>query len=180
MSPTYGVTANPTIYLLRGGSYTFTVNQDTPFWIQSELGTSGKSAISFNRGTREIFGVSNNGTSNGNITFNVPRSTAQEFFTQTVTNVANVDLLCTEYTHETLNGATLSTVVDAGGIDGQLYLENKTIVFSQDTGTYGAWPTTFSTDDKFRVFRILVTSGTISLLPINNIGINQKVQIQEG
>ncbi len=180
VSPTYGVTANPTIYLLRGGSYTFTVNQDTPFWIQSELGTSGKSAISFNRGTREIFGVSNNGTSNGNITFNVPRSTAQEFFTQTVTNVANVDLLCTEYTHETLNGATLSTVVDAGGIDGQLYLENKTIVFSEDTGTYGAWPTTFSTDDKFRVFRILVTSDTISLLPITNIGINQKVQIQEG
>ena len=53
-------------------------------------------------------------------------------------------------------------------------------MFSEDTGTYGAWPTTFSTDDKFRVFRILVTSGTISLLPITNIGINQKVQIQEG
>ena len=110
VSPTYGKTANPTIYLLRGGSYTFTVDQDTPFWIQTELGTSGKSTISFNRSTRDIFGVTNNGTSDGNITFNVPNSTAQEFFTQTVTNVANVDLICTEYTHETLNGATLSTV----------------------------------------------------------------------
>ena len=59
------------------------------------------------------------------------QSYCTRIFTQTVTNVANVDLRCTEYTHETLNGATLSTIVDAGGIDGQLYLENKTVVFVQ-------------------------------------------------
>lgn len=180
MSPTYGDTQNPTIYLVRGGSYTFTVNQDSPLWIQTELGTSGKSEISFNRTTRDIYGVTNNGASDGTITFNVPISTDQKFFTQTVTNVANVDLRCSEYTFNTLNGAVYQDIVDAGGIDGQYYLENKTIVFTAPTTDTNAWPSSYSTDDKFRVFRILITSGNISLLPIVQIGVNNKVQIQEG
>ena len=114
-SPTYGTAKNPTIYLSRGGSYTFNVDQTSKFFIQTELGTTGKSAVSFNRSTREIFGVTNNGTNNGSITFNVPQSTDQEFFTKNVTSVGSADLRCTEYTFEQLNGATLSNIVGAGG-----------------------------------------------------------------
>lgn len=179
-SPTYGTAKNPTIYLSRGGSYTFNVDQTSKFFIQTELGTTGKSAISFNRSTREIYGVTNNGTNNGSITFNVPQSTDQEFFTKTVTSVGSADLRCTEYTFEQLDGASLATIVGAGGIDGQLYLENKTIIFDNATDQSGAWPTTYSDNDKFHIFRILVTGGTITLLPITPIAVNEKVQLQEG
>jgi len=180
LSPTYGTTKNPTIYLVRGGSYTFKVDQDSEFWIQTELGTTGKSAISLNRSTRNIFGASNNGTKDGTVTFSVPESTDQNFFTKTVTHVSDVDLRCTEYTHETLNGANYDTILEAGGIDGQLYLENKTVIFSSPTTTSGAWPNTFTDTEKFQVFRILVNSGTISLQGVTTIAVNKKVQIQEG
>ena len=180
LTPTYGVTKNPTIYLVRGGSYTFAVDQTNPLWIQTELGTTGTSAISFNRSTRDVYGVTNNGTSNGTITFSVPRSTDQEFFTKTVTNVANVDLRCTEYTYESLNGASEETVRLAGGVDGQLYIENKTVIFNAPTTSSTAWPNTYSDDDKFQVFRILVSGGVISLQGITSIATNNKVQVQEG
>lgn len=180
VTPTYGTTKNPTIYLVRGGSYNFVIDQTNPFWIQTELGTTGKSAVSFNRSTRDVYGVTNNGTSTGTLTFNVPQSTDQNFFTKTVVNVSDVDLRCSEYTYESLDGASVQTVMDAGGIDGQLYLENKTIIFSADVNTSSAWPNTFSNDDKFQVFRILVSGGTISLQGVTLIGVNKKVQIQEG
>ena len=46
--------ANPTITLARGGSYTFAVQQTgIPFWIQTEIGTSGISNYGSNVSTRD-------------------------------------------------------------------------------------------------------------------------------
>ena len=70
--------------------------------------------------------------------------------------------------------------MDNGGIDGQFYLENKTVIFNTATTDSNAWPGTYTDNDKFQVFRVLVTAGTINLLPIVPIGVNQKVQINEG
>ena len=184
-SPTYGEANNPTIYLVRGGTYNFVVDQDSEFWIQSEPGNTGKSAISFNRSTRDIFGVTNNGTSNGTITFNVPATTDQDFFTQTLVNVASVDL-ASDLTYNQIQGSTVDAIQALGGVDGQLYFENKTIVFTQDINDSNTWPAedgpdALTTTEKLAVYRILVTSGgNTSLLKIQDLSPNHKVQINEG
>ena len=67
------------------------------------------------------------------------KSYCTRIFYPTVTNVANVDLICTEYTHETLNGATLSTIVDAGGIRWATIFRKQNCCIRADTGTVDAW-----------------------------------------
>jgi hypothetical protein len=73
--------ANPTLTLVRGGQYTFNVSQDTKFWIQTQLGTSGTDTFRNNVSTREIFGITNNGPNQGVITFEVPQADAQDHLT---------------------------------------------------------------------------------------------------
>ena len=180
LSPTYGDANNPIIYLTRGGEYTFTVDQDSSFWIQTEPGTSGNSSISFNRSTRDVFGVTNNGTNNGTITFNVPQAQAQDFYTKTLTNVSNVDL-ASDVTYNDLNGTDYQAIQEAGGIDGQYYLENKTIIFTHSVDDDTAWPAGMAEETKYSIYRVLVTSANIiQLLAIQPLSVNDKVQIQEG
>ena len=69
----YSNVVNPVLTLVRGGSYTFHVNQSAGFWIQTEIGTSGESAVQNNISTRNVLGVSNNGVTSGAITFTVPQ-----------------------------------------------------------------------------------------------------------
>ena len=60
-----GVSGNPTIELLRGFTYTFTVNATGhPFWIKTSQTTGTGNAYSS--------GITNNGTQSGVITFTVP------------------------------------------------------------------------------------------------------------
>ena len=182
LSPTYGETTNPTIYLVRGGSYNFVVDQTSQFWIQSEPGTTGKSLISFNRSTRDIFGVTNNGQNNGTVTFNVPKSRDQQFFTQTLVNIAAIDL-ASDLTHKQINGKTVTQVKALGGVDGQLFLENKTVIFTHSTEDDSNWDATtvLPKASRFSIFRIQVGgSGKITLLPIQAIDVDKKVQINEG
>ena len=68
---------NPTLTLIRGGTYTFSVNQNTGFWIQGEPGVSGYSPTQPNLYTRNVYGVTNNGASDGLVTFSVPQKNAQ-------------------------------------------------------------------------------------------------------
>ena len=85
-------TPNPILYFARGGEYTFTVDQTgNPFWIQSELGTTGISASQINVSTREVPGITNNGEDVGTITWRVPSSDSQSRFTNMATEY-NVDL----------------------------------------------------------------------------------------
>jgi hypothetical protein len=70
-----------TLTLARGGIYTFQIDQGTdPFWIQSELGLDGLVNATPTISSREVLGVDNNGTSQGQITFRVPQASAQEQF----------------------------------------------------------------------------------------------------
>jgi hypothetical protein len=71
---------NPTITLLRGGVYRFIVNQPSQFWIQGEPGVSGFSPIQPNLPVRDVYGVSNNGATQGAVTFTVPNKDAQNEF----------------------------------------------------------------------------------------------------
>lgn len=70
-------TTNPEITVLRGGSYEFLIDQNSEFYIQTSPGVSGVDPRKSNISSREVFGVVNNGISNGKLTFNVPAATAQ-------------------------------------------------------------------------------------------------------
>ena len=118
---------NPTLTLLRGGTYTFTVNQATQFFIQGEPGTSGYSPTQPNLPVRDVYGVSNNGATDGIVTFNVPDKDAQNQYNFEINNV--VDVVST-MPFDQVNGQLLS---DVGNIDGVTGLEGLRVVF-YDTG----------------------------------------------
>jgi hypothetical protein len=116
-------TNNPTITLLRGGRYTFLVDQATQFWIQGEPGVTGYSPVRTNVYTRDVYGVSNNGASEGAVVFEVPQKDAQNEYNYPGDN--SVGVISTRPFSE-INGARLS---DIGGIDGVTALNGRTVMF---------------------------------------------------
>jgi len=115
---------NPTITLLRGGTYYFNINQkDSKFYIQTLPGTSGTDPTRNNVTTRDIFGLDYNGISQGTIKFEVPLANAQE--NQTYEGNVNVDLVTTQ-AFELIHGQRLSTVQS---IDNVTNLRDKTLLF---------------------------------------------------
>lgn len=117
---------NPTITLLRGGTYRFIVNQSSEFWIQGEPGVSGVSSTQSNVSVRDIFGVVNNGTNQGIVTFTVPTKDAQNDFLFPGNNL--VDLVSTT-PYSSISGLLLSEISANGGIDGVAAVEGLTVVF---------------------------------------------------
>ena len=118
-----GGSLNPTLTLLRGGTYTFTVNQDTQFWIQGEPGVSGYSATQPNQPVRDVYGVSNNGASNGVVVFNVPAKDAQDEYDFQITTTFDV---VSDRPFDQINGQLLSEI---GNIDGVTGLEGLRVMF---------------------------------------------------
>jgi len=116
-------TNNPTITLLRGGTYNFIVDQDTQFWIQGEPGVTGFSPVQQNLYTRDIYGVSNNGASQGVVNFQVPQKDAQNEFNYPGDNVVGV---ISTLPFSQVNGARLSSI---GSIDGVTSLNGRTVMF---------------------------------------------------
>lgn len=126
---------NPTISLLRGGTYTFSVNQEAGFWIQTEPGVTGFSSTQPNIPIREIFGVEDNGTNNGVVTFRVPQKNAQDQYIFPGNNV--VDVVSTLPFNQ-INGQRLYTITDPetgitypglGNIDGVSGLNGLRVMF---------------------------------------------------
>ena len=113
---------NPSITLLRGGTYTFQVDQSTQFWIQGVPGVSGY-GLSPNTSTRDVLGVTNNGASVGTVTFTVPAKDAQQQYDLPGNNT--VDIVST-LNYSAINGQTAAAV---GNIDGVTQLNGKTLMF---------------------------------------------------
>ena len=114
---------NPTITLIRGGTYSFTVNQTSEFWIQGKPGVTGYDPAQPNVQTRDILGVDNNGAETGVVLFTVPYKNAQDEYNFPGNNL--VDVVSTT-PFDQINGQLLSTV---GGIDGVTGLEGLTVMF---------------------------------------------------
>jgi len=114
---------NPTLILLRGGVYTFTVNQESQFWIQGFPGVTGYSPTQPNLSTRDIYGVENNGASVGTVKFVVPPKDAQDYYIFPGNNL--VDVVST-LPFDQINGARLKDLV---GIDGVTSLNGLSIMF---------------------------------------------------
>lgn len=120
--------SNPTLTLVRGGSYTFDVNQASKFWIQTAPGVTGVDVTKRNISTREVAGVELNGTNKGTITFNVPQTDYQDEYNYP--GNVNVDLVTT-LTFDDINGKPLRDLVSIDGVTG---LDGKTLMF------YGSKP----------------------------------------
>ena len=116
-------TPNPTLTLLRGGTYTFNVNQDTQFWIQGEPGVTGYSLTQPNVQTRDVYGVTNNGATNGLVTFVVPEKNALDQYNFPLGPSCGV---VSDLPFSQVNGAIVS---DIGGIDGVTALDGLTVMF---------------------------------------------------
>jgi len=125
---------NPIITLARGGNYTFTVNQPgSGFYIQAAPGVSGTMPSTPNISSRAVLGVENNGESQGQVTFNVPLKTAQDFY-YTLNSLGSVDLLTETLLFDQLNNVYVSQFLAANpsGIDGITSLNGRTIVFANN------------------------------------------------
>jgi len=120
---------NPTITLVRGGNYTFEVEQsDNPFWIQTNPGATGVIPGQENISSRDVLGVTNNGEDNGIVEFNVPLSTEQNEF-YTMTDLGTVDLT-TDLRFDQINNVYVDVFLDEHkGIDSISDLENRTVIF---------------------------------------------------
>jgi len=127
------VEANPTLTLIRGGTYKFIVNQNTKFWIQGAPGITGFSPTQTNLQTRDVYGVTNNGASDGTITFNVPQKNALADYIFPGDNTVGV---VSTLPYSQVNGAYVN---DIGGIDGITALDGLTLMFyntgENDLGT---------------------------------------------
>lgn len=122
--------ANPTLTLIRGGTYSFTVNQNSPFWIQGQPGVTGYDPNQPNLLTRDVLGVSNNGAESGVVEFTVPYKNAQDEYNFPGNNLVDV---VSSTPFDNIDGQLLSDVVD---IDGVTALEGLTVMF-YNTGVPG-------------------------------------------
>jgi hypothetical protein len=115
---------NPTLTLLRGGTYSFTVSQTSQFWIQGAPGVTGYSPTQPNVQTRDVLGVSNNGATAGIVTFTVPQKDAfSEYNFPSGGSVGVVSSL----PFDQVNGVRLADLPN--GIDGVTSLEGLTVLF---------------------------------------------------
>ena len=117
---------NPSLTLLRGGTYTFNVDQNSQFWIQGEPGVTGYSVTQPSLQTRDVYGVTNNGATNGIVTFQVPYKNALDQYNFPGNNLVDV-VSTTPFAN--INGLTVSQLVANGGIDGVTSLEGLTVMF---------------------------------------------------
>jgi hypothetical protein len=164
---------NPTEFNLRGQ---INIIDGTPgtgpgFWIQTVPGVNGTIPATPNISSRSVFGVVNNGTDLGTVTFNTPSATAQSFYNNLpyIGSIPNqqagtVDLVTTLEFGQ-INGVS---VVDffkhnPAGIDGATDIFNRTLAFA------GINTTDF---DLYSVWRITQVSGVIQLdniLSVSNL-----------
>ena len=117
---------NPVVTLVRGGSYTFQVTDQ--FYIQSAPGIAGTLPATPNISSRDVYGVTNNGSTSGTIVFNAPTKDAQSFY-YNLTSIGTIDLV-TELAYDDINGQPLvDFIASTDGIDSTTNLDNRTLVF---------------------------------------------------
>jgi hypothetical protein len=163
---------NPTQFGMQG---VFTVVNGTPgtgsgFWIQTDPGVNGRIPATPNISSRDVLGVVNNGEDLGTVTFNVPQSTAQDFF-YTLPPIATipgkpagtVDLI-TNLKFNQINNQFVNTFLEANptGIDGITDLNGKTIVFLNDepNAQAGGWQITTQYDPLPNVGNVVSGTGS--------------------
>jgi hypothetical protein len=124
------------------------------FWIQTEPGIDGKISSTPNISSRSVLGVANNGEDLGTVTFDVPLSTAQNFY-YTLNDINSslptngVDLV-TSLKFNQINNIFVSDFLaqHPTGIDGITNIDGKTLIFleQQSDAESGGWQVTTQYD----------------------------------
>ena len=104
------------------------------FWIQATPGVSGKLTTTPNISSRDVLGVINNGEDLGTVQFNVPLSTAQDFF-YNLTSISAVGLVSNLLISQVDNQPVADFLALQGGIDGITDLDGRTVIFPNETTT---------------------------------------------
>ena len=171
---TQGGVENPTLRLAYGGTYEFIVDQPGfPFWIQSYPGLSGLRPNQSNLTSRDVLGVTNNGTDVGTITFNVPQPTAQDFYVRMP--LAGTADLSTMLHYNQIQGHRLSAIVAAGenGIDGVSavnQLSGKAFIFVNGDLDDSLWTVngvTVPVANRLNAWRISLSSDADPIVTLN-------------
>ena len=116
------------------------------FWIQTDIGVNGRIPTTPNISSRNVLGVTNNGTDLGIVTFDVPLATAQNFY-YNMPSIGTVDLVTT-LQFDQINNQFVEVFLNnnPSGIDGITNLQNRTVAFinqNSDPETGGWQQTTF-------------------------------------
>lgn len=133
---------NPTLRLARGGTYNFVLDQiGHGFFIQTQPGTTNELSYQANISPRDVFGVENNGIDVGTVTFKVPEKSAQDFFTR-MPEIGDANLVAYStkrrraLRYDEVHYKSYDDVISQfGGIDGEITIENKKIIFLRDPAT---------------------------------------------
>ena len=186
---------NPKIQVLRGGEYNFSVNHpNRKLYIQTEPGVNGTYSFSNNISTRDVFGVTDNGMSDGEIKFSVPDATAQDAFFS-MPEATGVDLI-TGLQFVDIQGVQVERFVQLhGGFDGITEFDGLTLVFKPQTegwlanemydGIYDQQPPTeVPVADRYKVWKIqyknIDNTNYINLVLTSDIAIGSKFKIIYG
>jgi hypothetical protein len=156
---------NPSLTLLRGGTYRFSVNQDSQFWIQGAPGTTGADPIQPNVSTRDILGVSNNGAETGVVEFTVPYKNAQDQYNFPGNN--RVDVVTT-LPYDSVNGVLVSELTN--GIDGITSLDGLTLMFYNNGNISVIEAGDFVVGNTYKINTLGTTDFTLIGATTNTVG----------
>ena len=180
---------NPVITLARGGTYEFIINEPgNNFYIQSSPSITGRDSKLPNIDTRQVLGVSNNGSDIGTVRFVVPATTAQVKWTSMI--IGGQADYATNLSYRDVQGANPDDLNNLlGGLDGiTTSLHNKRLIFVNNSLIDDVYWTDVDTvefvnrndiyqidiqADELGVDRILLTS-------VASIIDNQKVLVRAG
>jgi len=156
---------NPTLTLIRGGTYTFSVNQNSEFWIQGKPGITGYDPQQPNQYTRDILGVENNGSESGVVTFTVPFKDAQDQYNFPGNNLVDV---VSSIPFANVNGQRLNSL---GGIDGVTALNGRTVMF-YNTGIANeqGYVSEFYGETPFDTNGNIISQQTITVSSTSSVG----------
>ena len=194
-----GTLINPVLIMARGGRYELKTDVANKIWIQTEPGTSGFKEIQSNVSSRDVLGVSGNGTNT--IVFNVPEASAQDQYLL-MNKVEDIDL-ATTLKYKDIQGKTVSSfLAEFGGIDGQRNIVGKQIIFLNDSvvDRQGDWDiggkfdgefekngydysVPVGEDQRYGIWRIPNNSdpdAVIDLEYVKDVAQNEKVFVREG
>lgn len=170
---------NPKIYLVRGRTYQFHVDQTgNKFWIQTEPGLTGVTQYQHNINSREVLGVHNNGTDSGVITFNVPLRTAQDTLYQMPVGAVQVDLI-TDLSYQDLQGNFFAQFLKTQDLDGTRLGTSGTrnIIINNSNN----WPANITAEQRLGIWQVSVdSSNLIQLTYVSDLPRNTRVFVQEG
>ena len=172
-----GTHINPDIYLVRGCTYNFHVNQTgNRFWIQTETGMSGQAKLQNNISTRDVMGVYNNGADTGTVRFTVPLRTAQDNLINLAEFKVIVDVVL-DQTFNSIQGADYATLIAGPGLDGIKSFRNKTVIFTSNTG----WPASVAASQRQGVWNLnLDANNKVQLTYNQDFPRGHKLFVQEG